>query len=112
MICWYCHWGWSKEVADIYDRYVETAGESAMHYGPAHIVWEDENFERHHVQWCLDHFDDYRGDHTDKELTAVKQSLLDLLQLSDDVLNPEPSDYDGKHPENYPPQVEMRLNNE
>lgn len=107
MICWYCHWGWSKSVAEIYDRYIDVAGESAMHYGPAHVVWDDENFEREHVQWCLDHFDEYRGDHEEAELAAVRQSLMDLLALADDVLAPEPEDYDGEHPEQFPPKVEM-----
>lgn len=30
MICWYCHWGWSVPVVDIYERYIQQAGESAM----------------------------------------------------------------------------------
>ena len=79
-----------------------------MHYGAAHIIWEDENFKRHHVQWCLDHFDQYKHeDSTDAENEAVRQSLLELLALPDDVLAPEPEDYDGVHPEAYPPKVQM-----
>lgn len=107
MICWYCYWGWSKPVREIYDKYEAIAGESAMEYGPAHIVWSDENFDRSSVQWCLDHFDEYRGDHTDEALSAVRKSLEELLLLSDEVLGPEPADYDGEHPEKYPPLVEM-----
>lgn len=108
MICWYCYWGWPKQIAEIYNKYLDIAGESAMHYGSAHIVWEDENFERHQIQWCLDNF--CKNDekyHSLEELETVKQSLLELLKLSDEVLESEPEDYDGEHPENFPPTMEM-----
>lgn len=93
----------------IYRKYLALAGESAMHYGPAHIVWDDENFEREHVQWCLDHCDEYRASgSTDAEHEAVRESLNALLALPDSVLSPEPVDYDGQNPEQYPPDgVEM-----
>lgn len=107
MICWYCYWGWSKSVVDIYNKYITIAGESAMHYGAAHIVWDDENFEREHVQWCLDNFEEYKRDNSDEENEAVRQSLIELLKLEDSTLAPEPLNYDGIHPENYPPLVEM-----
>jgi hypothetical protein len=108
MICWYCYWGWSKPVKDIYNKYINIAGESAMHYGAAHIVWDDENFEREHIKWCLDNFEiGKREDSTDEENKATKQSLIDLLELPDDILCPEPEDYDGIHPENYPPTIEV-----
>lgn len=113
-ICWYCHWGWSKAVVDIYKKYLAIAGEGAMHFGPAHIVWEDENFEREHVQWCFDHFDDGTENpdedddvFTAAQYTAVRHSLEDLLLLDDDHLSPEPRDYGGENPDNFPPQVEM-----
>lgn len=106
-ICWYCHWGWSKPVAEIYDKHIAVAGESAMHYGAAHIVWEDENFERHHVQWCLDHFEEYKHDDaTTEENEAVRHSLMELLALPDDILDPCPDDYDNEHPAAYPPTCE------
>lgn len=67
-----------------------------MHYGAAHIVWDDENFARHHVQWCLDHFDEYkREDCTDTENVAVRDSLIALLALPDHVLDPFPDDDDA-----------------
>ena len=92
----------------IYHKYVEVAGESAMHYGAAHIVWDDENFGREHVQWCLDHFEEYKHkEATTAENEAVKQSLLDLLALPDEVLYPWPDDYDDEHPERFPPRVPM-----
>lgn len=105
--CWHCYWGWPKPIADIYDRYVAIAGESAMHYGPAHIVWEDENFARAHVQWCLDHFDDEpRGDHDAQDLAAVRASLEALLALDDAILESEPAEYDGREPAKFPPTTE------
>jgi hypothetical protein len=106
--CWYCTYGWPKQIADIYHRHEPTAGESAMHYGPAHVVWDDENFERESVQWCLDHFDDYRGDHSNEALEAVRKSLVELLELPDDVLVPRP-DYDNEHPDEFPPPPGMEM---
>lgn len=91
--CWYCHWGWSKPVLDIYRKHEAVAGESAMQYGPAHIVWADENFDS--AQWCLENFDHYRGHHTESELAAVHQSLIDLLALSPEVRNPCPPEGRG-----------------
>lgn len=104
-ICWYCYWGWPKQIREIYDNHIDAAGELAMHFGPAHIVWEDENFERHHIQWCLDHFADAATNtqHSAEELDAVRQSLVDMLRLPDSILNAMPSDYDGEHPDKYPP---------
>ena len=107
MSCWYCFWGWSKPVREIYERHVAVAGESPMHFGPAHIVWEDENFGRENVQWCLDACDERQGDFTPEELAAVRASLEELLLLPDDVRDPEPDDYDGGHPERFPPTIPM-----
>lgn len=124
-ICWYCHWGWSAPVAAIYERAGRDLRElaieaeergfepvdpfSAMHFGPAHIVWEDENFGRDSVQWCLDEFEHYRGEACERDDVAaiVRRSLEELLALPDHVLAPEPEDYDDEHPERFPPKVEM-----
>ena len=112
MVCWFCHYGWPAPVADIYDRYIDTAGEGAMHYGPAHIVWEDENFGRQHVQWSLDHFDECRYDGTDEENEAVRQSLIALLALPDGVREPLEwrayEDSRGGNIEDFKPSQEMR----
>lgn len=108
-MCWFCHWGWPEQVADIYDKYIEIAGESAMHYGSAHIVWDDENFERHHVQYCLDNFEK-NPEHTDVESEAVRASLEALLELPDNILYPVPEAYDLNHdasPKNYPPHPSL-----
>lgn len=87
--CPFCYYGWPKPIVDIYRKYAPIAGESAMHYGAAHIVWDDENFGREPIQWCLDNFEKYkRDDCTDAENEAVRESLKELLLLSDDILNP------------------------
>lgn len=51
----------------------------ALHFGPAHIVWEDHNFKLHHVKWCLDNFDDFTGNHSKECLEYVKYSLIELI---------------------------------
>lgn len=112
MICWYCHWGWPKPISDIYRRYVAIAGESAMDYGPAHVVWADENWDC--AQSCLDGFDDdvarwNGGRHSAGELEAVRASLRELVALPVEILNAEPEDYDGEHPERFPPPRDMEM---
>jgi hypothetical protein len=102
-ICWYCHWGWAKPVADIYSQALEKLGgyEMALHYGPAHIVWEDENWDS--VTWCLENFDKYKGDKSEEELEVVRWSLEELAKIPLEQREIEPEDYDGENPQNYPP---------
>jgi len=119
-ICWYCHWGVAKQVADIYNKYcaliTDIGGDAytAMNYGPAHIVWADENFDKEdHIQWCIDNAQDWMkewnvspnfGDDPklhQKECDLVVESLKELLLLPDEILNCEPEDYDDENPENY-----------
>jgi hypothetical protein len=47
-ICWFCYWGWPKPVADIYLKALAKLDgyDSPLHFGPAHIIWDDENFDR------------------------------------------------------------------
>jgi len=101
-ICWYCYWGWPKAIKDIYDKAIEKldGDENPLHFGPSHIVWEDENFDS--AQWCLDNFDKHSDNLSDEDKAVVRWSLEQLL-LPDNVINSEPEDYDDEHPENYPP---------
>lgn len=123
-ICWFCHWGWPKQIRDIYDRAkqdIEDAldsafadsgyalrpdepmsGESALEYGPAHVVWADENWDS--AEWCLGECDDdsWRGWHQ-PSLEIVRRSLRELMALPSEVIDCVPKDYDGEHPENFPP---------
>ena len=106
MICWYCHWGWPKAIRDIYIEATDKLGHSApLDYGPAHVVWEDENFGS--AQECLDEFDKYSENLTDYEKSVVRWSLEELLKLPDSIINAQPDDYDGENPQNYPPPKEF-----
>ena len=107
MICWYCHWGWAKPVAEIYSRALADLGgdEFPLLFGPAHVVWEDENFDC--AEACLEDFEKYKGDNGDDELAIVRRSLEELAALPESVRCPEPDDYDGDHPELYPPSVDV-----
>ena len=101
-VCWWCHWGWPKPIRDIYIEAVRKLedNESPLLFGPAHIVWEDENWDA--AQWCLDHFDEFRGDHSDEDLEVVRWSLEELLKVDKEFMT-VPEDYDGENPQNYPP---------
>jgi hypothetical protein len=108
-ICWDCHWGWPKPVADIFLE-AKTAldgDDTPLLYGPGHIVWADENFDS--AQWCLENFDKYRGDLTDEEAAVARYALEQLAALPDAVVFVCPPDYDGEHPENYPPPVGVEM---
>jgi len=130
MECWYCYWGWSKPVHDIYAKAIAAVndallnaanesndwkqpsqpydGKSALEFGPAHIVWSDENWDC--AKLCLKECDkkQWRKWPTDV-LEIVRQSLRDLIALPAEVREPCPSNYEGEHPQNYPPPpgVEM-----
>ena len=77
---------WPSEIKAVFERAVARLDGDMMPllYGPAHIVWEDENFD--HAQWCLTHFD--QGDLTAFEADVVRDSLVELVALT-----PEGSSY-------------------
>lgn len=106
-ICWYCHWGWPKPVADIYREAINRLEGDwlPLDFGPGHIVWSDENFGG--AEWCLDNFDLYRGDYTDQELDIVRWSLEELAKIPLGTRECVPDDYDGEHPDIFPPKIEM-----
>ncbi len=102
-ICWYCHWGWAKPVAEIYRRAVEKldGDNDPLHFGPAHVVWEDENFDL--AEACIETFDRWSDHLNEHEREVVMQSLVELAALSLEVREIVPADYDGRNPQNYPP---------
>jgi hypothetical protein len=106
-MCWYCHWGVSKPVAEIYQEALRRLGgdDTPLLYGPAHIVWDDYNF--HCADKCIEDFDLYKGDYGEEELAVVRWSLEELLKLPEEVREIEPDDYDTQHPESHPPTVEV-----
>ena len=105
MICWYCHWGWAKPVAEIYLRALKDLDgyDSPLLYGPGHVVWCDENFDL--AESCLENFDQYKYEYTQEELAIVRRSLEELAQIPMDDREIIPDDYDGENPENFPPTV-------
>lgn len=107
-ICWYCHWGWADPVADIYQKAIIAldSDSSPLHFGPSHIVWDDENFDS--AEWCLANFDGFKDDYTEQELEIVHQSLIELAALPMSQREIVPEDYDGENPQNYPPQCSIK----
>ncbi len=106
-ICWYCYWGWPEPIADIYKKALRklNGANDVLHYGPAHIVWEDESFGS--AKWCLENFK--KGDLSERELDVVRWSLQELIKLPANILNTCPDDYDDEHPELYPPPNGMKM---
>lgn len=102
-ICYWCCWGWPKPILDIYNDALNKldGNERPLHYGPSHIVWEDENWDS--AQWCLDHLeDDIDDDITDSDMAIIRESLERLLAVPDEFKH-EPEEYDGENPLNFPP---------
>lgn len=66
---------------EIYERALDdlAGNPSPLLFGPAHIVWEDHNWDS--VQWCLDHFDEYSDGFENWELDVVRESLEELAEL-------------------------------
>lgn len=111
-ICWYCYWGWSKPVADIYLEALNrlNGDEMPLCYSFAHIVWADENFDS--ADWCLNEFEKHKeeyigADYTESQLDIVKWSLEELNKLPLSIREIIPKDYDDEHPELYPPQTSV-----
>ena len=103
--CYWCYYGWPRPIRDIFDQALGKLGgdDGPLHFGPAHIVWEDENFDS--AQRCLDRFEEY-GEHlTDQQREVVRWSLEQLLAVPDEFKR-EPEGYDGENPEDYPPPPE------
>jgi hypothetical protein len=74
-----------------------------MHWHLAHIVWEDENFDDGCIDFCIKKIDDGKYDEcTPGEAQIVRDSLV-ALKATPIEWRTEPDDYDGEHPENYPP---------
>ncbi len=110
MICWYCYWGWPKPVADIYLKALGMleGDDSPLKFGPSHAVWEDENFEMAKRRLSYSR-DKYKDRFTDEELAIVRWSLEELDKLPVELVDIWPDDYDGQHPENYPPPDDTEM---
>lgn len=105
-MCWYCHWGLPKPVADIYIRAVTDLGgnEFPLTSAAGHVVWSDYNF--HMAQNCLDDPDNiyYNDGFEPWEIEILYRSLRELAALPESAWDVEPDTHgDFQHPENYPP---------
>jgi hypothetical protein len=102
--CYWCWWGWPKPILDIYNDCLAKldGNKGPLHFGPAHLVWEDENWDL--VQFCLDHFDEFSFDLTEHELAVVRESLARLLAVPDEYKSPPDGfDEDKNSPGDFPP---------
>ena len=86
-MCCFCYWGWPEPIAKIYLKAVADLGGNywPLHFGPAHTVWEDANFEC--AQRCLDNFEEYSryNNNTAAQLEVVTRSLRELLDVPDEL---------------------------
>jgi len=96
-MCWYCHWGVPKPVADIYSKALNQLDDydSPLLYGPSHVVWDDFNLDDRNIKRCIEYCDQYEGgNYTKDELVIVKQSLEELLKIPESERDIDPSVYD------------------
>lgn len=102
-LCWFCYWGWATEIEAIYkDAESRMSDPGMLKFGPSHIVWSDENFGDAPVDFCLLECDKYADEMSEDDLRILRESL-EALKRIDILFRTPPSDYDGKHPENFPP---------
>jgi len=101
-ICWYCHWGWHPQVEEIYRRGYELIG-GEMSRGPGHIVWGDENFDTETILGEIARAPNHADYVSAEDISVIVQSLNELLAVPEEVRCCEPEDYDGEHPDMYPP---------
>ena len=117
-VCYWCFWGWPKPIADVYNDALKKLqaisdqhGEQDLEYGPAHIVWNEENWDDDSVQFCIDACDNVAyADIEPAVLAIVRASLVDLKSVPV-VFRVEPDGYenDDDHPERYPPPANWHM---
>ena len=128
--CWYCYWGWPKAVKEIHDRiekeidekldkwivnqnlwrqpYEPISGFNALRFGPAHLVWEDENWDC--IDYCIKDCDSERFSKWPIfAINLVKKSLLELKALGKENIKVCPADYDGWNAQDYPPPAGVEM---
>jgi hypothetical protein len=114
MICWYCHWGWPKRIADIYAESIarlKTIGETseALSFSDAHVVWADENF--HSAEFCLEELDKNKNEYSQELYDILRWGLQELIKLPPELLDVWPEEYDSSDdkPEDYPPPANVEM---
>jgi len=116
MICWWCHWGWPKPIADIFDDCVKRLGddEGPLISGPAHVVWGDENWDL--AESCLEDLECHEvvdmplaGEYVESQLSVVRESLERLATLPDEWKH-APAGYGEKSdPVDFPPPSNWKM---
>jgi hypothetical protein len=105
-LCWYCYWGWPKQVADIYEKHLAmlNGDDMPMKYGPAHIVWSDENFGDSSINCCLGWCEEKDKESPEsRESTAiVRASLNELLVVPASIRECDPRENDEDDPALFP----------
>lgn len=109
--CWWCTWGWPKQIAEIYLEALDKLdGHSLLLlYGPAHVVWGDENWDC--AESCLDNMKIKRwvyDDLSDYEWEIIKESLEKLVLVSDEYKE-SPIMPNGSDPKDFPPPKEWEM---
>ena len=75
-----------------------------LHFGPGHVVWEDENFDTRAIEACIrDAGRPDQYDLSDADFAIAIRSLKELLAVPETIRDCCPKDYEGEHPENFPP---------
>ena len=112
-VCWYCYWGWPKPVADIYKQASAKLDgwNEGLDFGPGHIVWSDENFNDSAIDRCIAKCDNPQTaiEYPLDQIEVTRWSLTALKAIPAAVRDCEPEEYDGEHPENYPPPVTVEM---
>lgn len=90
-MCFYCEHGLPKEVQVVFDKYenIGKATGNELNSSPAHIVWGDNNFQTHHIKWCIGECDANDCDYDRSWCAIVKQSLYELLTIPEEIRIPE-----------------------
>lgn len=128
MNCWWCYWGWPEAINAIYLRAKAdiddllqaseendwtswpgepSSGEHALEFGPAHIVWSDENWDS--AEWCLKECDEPGREDWNQDALEIVRSSLRQLMMVPERFKTVPEGYDDEHPENFPPPEWMRI---
>lgn len=70
---------WPEAIRDIYDEALREldGDEMPLNFGPAHVVWEDGDFEIKAVKFCLEACETFDMDA--EQLAVVRRSLERLL---------------------------------
>lgn len=91
---------WMQKADAIYNHVMKNCDAEdiwdVMHFGLAHIVWEDGNYQPHHIRLCISDYEDKvaEGKYSKEALDWTLWSLNQLLLLPE--YNPEWYNYDEK----------------